>query len=213
MREISVQLYSLIEKLKGFIAFINGDMNKGIKEFDKFTSSILNIVAGMPVPKNYLDAAWAAFNGYLHFLRKKIKYLVKNKQLQKIKLGKYGRFVNEFAAIVVIVKKEYLKVILEEFSYGGYRVVVVEKDRNIASITQFSRGEKPIITISIIVAPKLRIPIIEHEIAEFEYKTGYGYGGGNAHEVAGIPAGRKKAAELGVLKQFLAFEKKVSGKF
>ncbi len=66
--------------------------------------------------------------------------------------------------------------------------------------------------VSISVPEQLRIPVIEHEIAEINYLQSQGGTVKKARQSAGVPAGWKKAQKLGVLKEFLEFEQNFGNK-
>jgi hypothetical protein len=177
------------------------------QKLDEFCNFLYEVELGVPCDKKEFKSKVKIFNEYLVSYKLKIKnYLKDNKgsHAQKI-INDYNSILNEFNAIIKMLETDFLKVALDTLTVDGHKVYVVDKDKSIASFIHY---QGLVITISLVVPKKLRIPVAMHEIAEGNYK-----GKGNAHKLAGVPAGRKKAAELGVLEEFLEFEKKVANGF
>ena len=217
---LNEKIYRLGKQLKGEISFVNGDQASGLKKFTEFYSSVNQIFFGLPVPENYLESVWEKFRDYLICLRDEIKESVggdfsasQARPKIQLKLEKFDLFMAEFAAIIIAIKKDYLKIYVKKFDYGLYQIFIVKKDNEVASITQFDSGQGPVITISRMVPEKLYLPIIEHEIAEWEYALVHKCSTSQAHQRAGLPAGHKKAKELGVWEDFLKFEERFRSKF
>lgn len=87
------------------------------------------------------------------------------------------------------------------FHYKGYEVTIVESDEDDAAPAWSSidaRTGKRIILLLEGTPKKFLEPLLEHEIYELE---------NNFNHQKAIEVGREKAEELGVLDEFLEFEK------
>ncbi|MBT4935215.1 hypothetical protein HOL21_04545 [Candidatus Woesearchaeota archaeon] len=171
----------------------------GIEVVHKFSKMITAVNNDIPVTKEEFEGKWNDFHNLLLVLRRKDEELYEDEGLNK----SIDKIAASCQALIEFLKKNSLYLVLKKSTYKGYNYVVVETDFYFVAHVMWNSNSHPLISVSIKVPEEFRIPILEHEIAEYEHS------GKEAHKKAGVPAGRKKAKEMGILEEFLKFEKKM----
>lgn len=215
--KVMQEFQAIREQLRNYIIGVFSDIAVfDLKKFDQFKEEMSSISLGIPVAKGYFEKIYSEFENYLKPYRQKIEAAFLNKKNTALQrwLIEYDQICGQIAALVRQIKKKYLAVYQKTFTYGQAKVFIVEniveKSKSVGSVFYF--GEQLIVKISKIVPEPLRIPVIEHEIAEINYLQFHGGTVKQAHNLAGVPTGRKKAGKLGVLREFLEFERAFGNK-
>jgi hypothetical protein len=172
-----------------------------LKPFQDFAIMMRTCDFGVPFHKGEIEAGWDTFHGFLLETRKR----------RSVSSKEFDSVVSLCQELVSYLLENKLFLMKKEFKYNGFRCFLVETQFPfVAQIGPLPPGNVATILLSNRIPLQFRDPVLEHEAAEWNYMQEKYVLRDVAHKLAGVPEGRRKAEEMGILEAYLAYEEEVS---